>query len=361
MNSKQLYYFLCLFCSYFSLGTLIVNPIYILGFILIFLGFFFMDIRKIEKGVVVYFLYFISSLVSLLIGLSYFSKQVVDTVFLSSILYLYCILIGMQTITLSKDLTLFQRKKVYHYTYNYLIVFLVLDLISRLINAGGFSTNFYDYKHGWFHFDSNFTGLIIALFLMFSFFLQKERIYCLSKIKYLILFVLLCATFSRASIFAFVVSYLVLRYTGRFLTVFSIVFAGVASYTFYVMMTRFIEGDSFVDIDGSFNTKFYFIELAIQSYDQLDSINKIFGIGLANFDYYAGVFAHNVIITLIYEFGILGTILFLLFLAVMYFKVGRDVLYLYVPLFIGGFSLFSAYMPFFFILLACMYIESRKN
>lgn len=340
-----------------SISVFPINPIYILGLILILVGIALVDITKIDKVFLLYFFYFICTLCCFGIGLYFFSKQASNIVYLSSFLYLYCILMGMQTIISAKNLTLYRRQTVYHYSYNFLIIFLILDLISRLINTGSFSINFYNYKHGWFYFDSNFTGLVIALFLMFAVFLKKNKKYYLSQFKFFVLFLLLLSTFSRASIFSFIVSYLVLKYAGRYMVGFASILLILFIYIFYNMVNRYISGESFVEIDGSFNSKFYLINLAIENYDKLDLTSKLFGIGLANFSYYADIFAHNMLVTLVYEFGIIGTSLFLLFLYGMYIRIGKDVLYLYIPLLIGGFSLFSAYMPFFFILLACMYVE----
>ena len=126
------------------------------------------------------------------------------------------------------------------------------------------------------------------------------------------------------------------------------------------LVGKYTSGDSYVDVDGSFNSKFYLISSALDNYAGVPFVNKIFGIGLNNFSYYTdGFFAHNIFITLVYEFGILGTLMFVLFLLYSYFKIGKDVTYIFIPLLVAGFSLFSAYVPFLFVLLACMYIEIK--
>lgn len=143
---------------------------------------------------------------------------------------------------------------------------------------------------------------------------------------------------------------------------FSILFLSISGFVFYKMVNGYLSGESFVDIDGSFNSKFYIISLALHNYSSMPDMNKLLGIGMANFSYYSnGIFAHNMLVTLVYEFGVVGSCLFFVFLWHMYLKIGKDVLYLYLPLAIGGFSLFSAYMPFFFILLSCLYLENKKG
>ena len=104
------------------------------------------------------------------------------------------------------------------------------------------------------------------------------------------------------------------------------------------------------------------ISIAIDNYPNLPVLNKIFGIGMGNFLFYSdGIFAHNMLVTLIYEFGWFGILGFLLFLCYSYKLIGKDMLFIVMPFTIAGFSLFSAYMPFFFILLACIYIEKNKS
>lgn len=358
MRVLSIYYLLVLMCAYLSFSIFILNPVYILGFLLVFLGFVHIDLYRVDKGILIYFSYFLLTFLCFLLGIYYFFSKVKEGVILSSILYLYCVLIGMQAIVFGSKLDIMDRRKVYQKIFNFLIIFVFFDFISRLLNSGGFSTNFYDYKHGWFYFDSNFTGLIVALFLMFAIFLKKQQVFNLGTLKFIILFMLLLLTFSRAAIFSFLVSFFLLRYTGKYIILYATLFSVCAIYIFYNMVNQYISGENFIGIDGSFNTKFYLISLAIDNYSELSYVNKLFGIGLANFAYYTDIFAHNMLITLIYEFGIVGSILFLFFLIMMYIKIGRDVLYLYFPLFIGGFSLFSAYMPFFFILLASMYVET---
>ena len=233
------------------------------------------------------------------------------------------------------------------------------DLFVRVAMAAS-NGDFYDYKWGVFYFDSNFTGAILLLFLVFSIFLKENKIFDIGKIKFLILVLLLIGTFSRAAIFSFFLNYFLFRYSRRFIKFLAFLFCSFALYSFYKLVSLYLNGERFSNIDGSFNSKFYLISVAIDNYGSLSSLNKIFGIGLANFPYFSdGLFAHNIVITFFYEFGFWGIACFLIFLTVSYFKIGKDVLYIFIPFFIVSFSLFSAYMPFFFVLIACMYVEKK--
>lgn len=353
-------FFLFLFCSVFSINSLPVNPVYLVGFPLLFLSIFYINFSKINKYQLLMFFYFIVSVIGFSIGIISFSEIDKNLILLSSILYCYCILLGAQTVRLGLITKKIDRLKVYSFFYNFLIFFMFLDLIFRILMSGSSGT-FYDFKWGLFYFDSNFSALIILLFIMFSVFLKVNRIYDIGMIRLLILFFLLITTFSRAAIFAFIVSYILLRYTKKIISYLSVVFGSLLIYVFYKMVSIYLSGESFVGIDGSFNSKFYLISVAIDNYSHLSTLSKFFGIGMANFPYFSnGIFAHNMLITLFYEFGYFGILTFIIFILLSYRMIGNDILYILIPFFIAGFSLFSAFMPFFFILLACMYVEKNQ-
>lgn len=359
--TSKLSFLLFLFCGVFSVNGLPVNPVYLVGFPLLFLSLFYVDLSKINQYQLVMYFYFIVTVVGFSIGISSFSKIDKDLVFLSSILYCYCILLGAQTVNLGMITKKSDRLKSYNYFYNFLIFYMSLDLIIRILMSGGTGT-FYDFKWGVFYFDSNFSALIILLFIMFSVFLKVNRIFDIGLIRFLVLFFLLITTFSRAAIFAFVVSYLLLRYTKKIISYLALIFGSLLCFIFYKMVLIYLSGESFVGIDGSFNSKFYLISVAIDNYSGLSYINKVFGIGMANFPYFSsGIFAHNMLITLLYEFGYFGTTLFIIFIYLSYRMIGKDIFYILIPFFIAGFSLFSAFMPFFFILLSCMYVEKNQT
>lgn len=359
---KPIYlFYLFLFCSFFSINKFLVNPVYILGFFVILTSFFAIKIKKFDKFQLFLYFYFFISLLGFLIGIVFFNRIDSDVVYLSSFLYLYCIILGAQTLQVGINLTVESRVRVYESIYNFLIFYMSLDLIIRLVvskNTG----SFYDYKWGIFYFDSNFSALIILIFLMFSIFLKVKGIYNIGYIRFYIICFLLLSTFSRASIFAFVLSYFLYRFGRKYIFIISLIFSILAIYLFYDLVLNYLSGNSFVNIDGSFNSKFYLISVALDNYYNLPVVNKIFGIGLVNFSYYSnGIFAHNILITFFYEFGFFGILCFVLLLFYSYKKIGKDIFYVIIPFFISGFSLFSAYMPFFFIILACMYIETRGS
>lgn len=67
---------------------------------------------------------------------------------------------------------------------------------------------------------------------------------------------------------------------------------------------------NFLNIDGSFNSKFYIVNKAMELYEQLPHFSIMFGLGLGNFDKFTEIFAHNIFVTMFMEMGIVGTLLF---------------------------------------------------
>ncbi|MEN8314034.1 hypothetical protein KWD71_08120 [Acinetobacter baumannii] len=351
-------YLLLLFCSFFSISSLPINPVYCIGLITLFFSFLFFKL-KVEKFQFGFYCYFLIAGVLFSIGSHYFSFIDPKVNYLSTILYLYCILLGAQTVAIGKKVDFSHRIKVYRITYNVLILFMFFELFLRIFNSGN-SGSFYDYKWSLLYFDSNFVAFVILFFLMFAVFLKEKNILNIGSLKFLILIFLLIMTFSRASIVSFVVAYLFTKSSSRFKTPIFIIFLIIYFYITFLLIGKYSGGGNYVDVDGSFNSKFYLISTAIDDYSLVPFINKIFGIGLNNFSYYTdGFFAHNMFITLVYEFGVLGTVTFVGFLWYSYLKIGKNITYILVPLLIAGFSLFSAYVPFLFVLIGCMYVESE--
>lgn len=361
-NSNYYLMTLCLFSSFFSISVLSINPVYLIGFPIIFLSFLLLNLKSIDRFHFFVFLYFIFTMLGFILGIYFFKLVALDkTVYLSSILYMYCILLGAATILFGSKVDFELRKKIYKNIYNFLILFMLLDLLIRIAMAAS-NGNFYDYKWGVFYFDSNFTGTIIMLFLSFSIYLKNDKVFDIGKLRIFLLFLLLLGTFSRAAIFSFLLTYFLLRYSKKYISIISFLFFIIAIYYFSKFVDIYMRGGNFSNIDGSFNSKFYLMGLALENYTNLSFWNKFFGIGLGNFPFYSdGLFAHNILITFFYEFGLWGIFCFFAFLVICYLRIGKDVLYIYVPFLIASFSLFSAYMPFFFILIACLYLEKSKT
>jgi hypothetical protein len=358
INTGSLY-FLFLFLAFFSVNDLVINPVYILGVLCVFLTIPFIKFSAVNKLTLYSFLFFTLISFNFILGFYFqdFYYKEISPLYVSSILFAYSILLGTLFYEIGLRTNIEQRKRVYFLINRSLIIFMLLELITRLMNPDYSEISFYKYKDSVLYYDSNFTGIVLCVFLMFFVFLKKYKIYNIGNFSFFAYILFLFLTISRASIVAFFVSYICVVLFGRYFKYFAVLIMVVLSYFSFKMVNIYLSGDSFVDIDGSFNSKFYIISQAIDLYGNLPFLLKFFGIGLANFSKYAGIFAHNIVVTFIFELGVFGSLLFLSFFIYLYFKTKGAVLYILMPVLVGGFSLFSAYSAFLFVLSAAVWVE----
>lgn len=352
---------LIIFLAFFSVNKFIINPVYIIGILFFLIGIHFINFRKISGYTCVGLVFFIAILIDMTIGVNYQINVGIPASYISSLLFGYSVLLGILCYEVARGTTRVDRVFIYKYINYILIVFMVFELFFRILNPDSSEHGFYRFKDSFFYFDSNFTGLVLCAFLVFFYYLKNENIYDIGRLSFLILFLLLILTFSRASIIAFIFSIVLYKTFGKYFKIFSIFILLIIFYASIILINIFSGGENFANIDGSFNSKFSIINNAIKIYTDLPFILKLTGIGLANFYNYAGVFAHNIAVTLIFEFGIIGFILFAAYLYYLYKKTDGDLMYLLFPILICGASLFSAYFAFFFILSALILIEKKSS
>lgn len=351
---------LVIFLSFFSINCFYINPVYVFSFLFYFI--FVMkicNILKIKKQILFLFLFLLSFLILQLFTLYYSNFKIKN--YLSIFLFFHSMLMGLLTIFIFNNISIISRVKVYSNIYKILLIFLFVEFFTRFIFIANIKNNFYDYKNSLMYYDSNFTGLVILNFLYFYIYLNKRKIYKLSNLKFLLLWMFLFLTFSRAAFLAAIISYFIFFNIKKFR--FRAIFC---FFTFFIilliMLMFYLNGNSYVEVDGSFNSKFYIIAKGLDVYfNEFDTINKLFGIGIGNFKNISGIFAHNIFITFLLEFGLFGT-LFLLIVAIYFIKnTNYFCLFIFLPNFIVGFSLFSAYSPFIFVLTACIFMEENEK
>ncbi|AXH63518.1 O-antigen ligase family protein [Providencia huaxiensis] len=242
-----------------------------------------------------------------------------------------------------------ERKITYKKSINLAIIFLFIELLTRLTLYNPSRGFIYALKSSYFYFDSNFSGLIIASLISFSLYL-KLRLGLKLTHQLIALTVLLFLTFSRGAILTTFIVYITFYSIKYFkIRAYITLFATVVFFCYMTYQYLFLDMN-FQSIDGSFNSKFYIFKLAYDLFPELSLNNKLFGIGLGNTELYLGFFAHNIFVTFFLEFGILGSFLFLLFVTYTIIKSNSFTLFIWLPTLIGGVSLFGAYSPYIFIL-----------
>ncbi|MEQ5679564.1 hypothetical protein AB7351_13680 [Providencia rettgeri] len=215
-------------------------------------------------------------------------------------------------------------------------------------------------KSSYFYYDSNFAGLVITSLIAFAIYLNKVLEVKVKK-QIFLLFVLLLLTFSRAAIVAGIIIIIIYHSIVRFRL--KSYFTLLATFfTFSYLLYQYLYIDiNFRDIDGSFNSKFYIFSIAEDLYSSLPVDLKFFGIGMGNAELFLDIFAHNIYVTFFLEFGIIGSVVFLSFIAYSLYISKSYTIILWLPVFICGISLFSAYSPFIFIINAIIISEEREK
>lgn len=208
---------------------------------------------------------------------------------------------------------------------------------------------FYYYKKNSIMFsDSNSTALVI-LILYFTIIelkrLNTDFIFKNERYIKIILIGLLLLTFSRAAYIALIAGLVYKKYHGKnktsktkniIIISIIIVIALIIIYNLY-------------KTDLSFKSKFYIIEIAINAFKKFDMITKLTGIGFLEWQDILGIYTHNIFITYFIQTGIIGLLLYIIFIAIIYKKTK----YLLFPIIIVSLSFFS-YLgtPFLFVPLA---------
>ena len=238
---------------------------------------------------------------------------------------------------------------------NWLLTFLVVECITRLIFSPympataelDHADTFYLYKASLFFVDSNFVGIEILclLSIMFAF---RETI---GRKRWLLVYLLLFATLSRASIAAgicqlFIFKFWRWRVWTLFCLLLSTVFIAVRLFIDYIT----VGADTAKAIDGSLSTKFFIVTVMMNIFQMADTPQKLCGVGAGNFLNLSGnLSAHTMVALFTIELGIGGSILFLVYLWILCRKCPVSIYLLILPVAINGLSLVSAAaMPFFF-------------
>jgi hypothetical protein len=299
------------------------------------------------------------ALISLSQAIGILHSPASDKNYLTPFLFLTSMLIGPTVMLLAKSYPPARLSRLMPRIINWVLVFLSIECVTRLIfspympstTQSPVTGSFYLYKDSLFFFDSNFVGIEILclLALMFAF---RESI---GRKKWLLAYMLLFATFSRASIAAGIcqlVVYILWRWRAW-------TFFGLLAAQALIIVRLFINyttqgQEATQSIDGSLSSKFFILSLMTNIYRQADTAQRLFGIGVGNLFNLAGIFAHNIVATFVIELGIGGSLLFAAYVWVLARKCPASIYLLILPIIVLGFSLVSTSMPFFFAALGLL-------
>jgi hypothetical protein len=210
---------------------------------------------------------------------------------------------------------------------------------------------FYRYKQSLLFGDSNSVGiaLLCLIGIMLAFRKQFRRRHLLFA------YLLLLATFSRASIVAAVVQFLIYKFwRWRRWILGAIVLS--SPFVLFRLLSWYIDLGSQAsgNVDASFVSKLFIIQSMIEIYSGADLVQRLFGIGSGNMQYLAGIAAHNILVAFVLELGFVGSVAFLVYMWVLARRSPRAAFLLVLPIFVNGFSLFLTTIPYFYLTLGVL-------
>jgi hypothetical protein len=295
--------------------------------------------------------------VSQAIGLAHFSTT--NKNYLTPFLFIASLLIAPAMMLLARSCPSASRDRIVSRAINWILVFLIIECVSRLIFSPHMgvtaetdvSDSFYRYKFSLFFVDSNFVGIAILCLLPIMF-AYREAI---GQKKWVLIYLLLLGTLSRASIVAGICQLIVYKlWRWRMWTLFGLLAAQVLIICKLYMDFTMQGAASIQTIDGSLSSKVLILARMTASYAQADALQRFFGVGVGNSINLIGIFAHNIVATFALELGIGGSLLFLIYIWMFSRRCPASFYLLILPIVINGFSLVSTSMPYFFVALGLL-------
>lgn len=279
--------------------------------------------------------------------------------YLTPSLFLTSLLIAPAMMLLVRSYPLSCLRRLVPRIINWVLIFLAIECISRFILSPNMpataetdiSDSFYLYKFSLFFVDSNFVGIEILCLLSVMFVFREE----IGRKKWLLAYLLLLATLSRASIAAGICQLVIYKLWRWRVWAFLGLLAAYVSAIYQLLMSYTTRGPQAIhEVDGSLSTKLFILSLMTEIYRRADTAQRLFGIGVGNLYNMAGIFAHNIAATLVLELGISGSLLLAVYIWILSRKCPVSAYFLILPMVINGFSLVSTTMPYFFAALGLL-------
>jgi len=290
------------------LTKLMISPVYISVLVALILLFSLYKDSQLYVDKIVYLLVF-----CMIYYASYFLRQNLEINLAFGIVFSYLVFILIMVFGYQYDKE--ELIKVSFVMIDISIFVLIFECVYRLAHPV-YEYNFYD-LHGndlWFYWykyssimylDSNFVGLqiisLIGFILVLSFYVKKNIL-----LRIVLLLVLLVLTFSRASILSIIVMLLFYIYRRYFMKQRVLLVLAVLLMYFIYTYTN----DDIILMDNSYLSKFYIIEVAVEKIRSMSITELMFGYGFGQAENKLNIGAHNIIVLLLFETGIIGLSVF---------------------------------------------------
>lgn len=287
-----------------------------------------------------------------------------------SLTYLYFIIVNDLLKYINYKLLIFFSE----FFVDFVILLTFIDTIYRfyglnfdfsIFNTIFSGLEFYNFKINSLMFGgSNGVAFLLSSLFLFLFYLSKitHKKYFFRKLISLILIVL---TFSRTIYLALIIlvfiyiliKILKIKYLKELILVFLFV-VSLSPHLFINLISGYIP---FI-ADGSFQTKLYISENGWEYILKNNSLwDNLIGFRLGNGVTYLGIWVHNLLLTYILETGLIGFIIFIIFLSYFYKKTAKDYVFFYYLLLIAGVSFVPIQIPYFFVfMLLLKFLETGK-
>lgn len=331
-----------------------VSQLFLLAFCIAALGLYL--VRFIAEIWAALLLIFLIALAQA-IGIAHFSSP--DKIYLTAFLFITSLLSAPAMRVLAGSIPAAVRDRMVPRILDWILAFLTIECISRLICSPHMQVSaqtdtsdaFYRYKQSLFFFDSNFAGIEI-LCLLAIMFAYRDAI---GRKKWLLIYVLLFATLSRASIAAGLCQLAIYKLWRWRVWTFFVLMAAQTLIIVKLLGDYLRNGPQAMQaVDGSLASKFLVLSLMIRNYQQAGWMQKLFGVGVDNTVSLMGIFAHNIVVTFVLELGIAGSLLLGFYVWALSRKRPVPIYLLILPVIVNGFSLVSTSMPFFFVALGLL-------
>ncbi|MBY8300782.1 hypothetical protein KW538_18020 [Vibrio fluvialis] len=228
-----------------------------------------------------------------------------------------------------------------------------IDIDIDKLNELGIGFQVYKFN-SFMYLDSNFVG-IQAVFTL-SIYLWSCRFFN-KRASGLILFLGVIAiglTFSRSALFSLFICFFVYFSYGN---IKRLLFCFILSIFLFVLIFSRIE--SILSSDISFLSKFEIIRLAYDYILKFDFISVLLGVGPGNAVNVLGIGAHNLIVSIVVETGIIGLVLFSLYMSYYILRLRWYSLLLIFPFLVSSMSLSTLAMPYFFTMLTVILLLAK--
>ncbi len=205
--------------------------------------------------------------------------------------------------------------------------------------------------------DSNFVAIFI---LSLFFFLLYVKQYTSKKYykSFVIMFLLIFAALSRASIFSLILFLILYQFRAFFYKYRKTVFIlSISLITFLIPILM-----EYRTIDDSFSTKFGIFKRTLEYFLNTSSLNQLFGVGFGNAFEVLEIGAHNFFVTYLVESGIIGLLFILIIWVYILIKTQYKAGIVMFPFLLNGMSMASGAIPYLYVMFAIVLVlESRRK